>query len=99
MFPVLRELSMNAEELEIVAPANGNSKIVYIDLLNLGNDDEAYSLDLVQSNWRLEAYLSSDETPILDAWDGETSIALNLPMPVGLAPWFVYGKNYSNKSR
>ncbi|MFL2968995.1 MAG: hypothetical protein ACJZ6A_07615 [Candidatus Poseidoniaceae archaeon] len=84
--PVLRELSMNAEELEIVAPANGNSKVVYIDLLNLGNDDEAYSLDLVQSNWKLEAYLSSDETPVLDAWDGETSIALNLPMPVGLAP-------------
>jgi len=84
--PVLRELSMNAEELEIIAPANGNSKVVYIDLLNLGNDDEVYSLDLVQSNWRLEAYLSSDETPVLDAWDGETSIALNLPMPVGLAP-------------
>ena len=84
--PVLREFTMSAEELEIEAAANGNSRIVYIDILNLGNDDEAYSLDLVQSNWRLEAYLSADETPILDAWDGETSIALNLPMPVGLSP-------------
>ena len=84
--PVLREVEMYAEELEIEAPANGNSRIVYIDLLNLGNDDEAYSLNLVQSNWKLQAFLSSDETPVLDAWDGETSIALNLPMPVGLAP-------------
>ena len=41
---------------------------------------------MTQSNWRLEAFLSSDETPVLDAWDGETTIALNLPMPVGLAP-------------
>lgn len=84
--PVLRELEMYAEDLEIEAPANGNTRIVYIDLLNLGNDDESYSLDLVQSNWKLEAFLSTDETPVLDAWDGETSIALNLPMPVGLAP-------------
>ena len=84
--PVLREVEMYAEDMEILAPANGNARVVYIDLLNLGNDDEAYSLDLVQSNWKLQAYLSSDETPILDAWDGETSIALNLPMPVGLAP-------------
>ena len=84
--PVMRELEMYAEDLEIEAPANGNTRIVYIDLLNLGNDDESYSLDLVQSNWKLEAFLSTDETPVLDAWDGETSIALNLPMPVGLAP-------------
>ena len=84
--PVLRDLEMFAEEMEVTAPANGNSKIVYIDLLNLGNDDEQYSLSLTQSNWRLEAFLSSDETPVLDAWDGETTIALNLPMPVGLAP-------------
>ena len=84
--PVLREFTMTAEELEIEAAANGNSRVVYIDLLNLGNDDEVYSLELVQSNWKLEAYLSAAETPMLDAWDGETSIALNLPMPVGLAP-------------
>ena len=84
--PVLRELSMAAEELYVEAPANGNTRIVYVDLLNLGNDDEAYSLDLVESNWRLQASLSADETPVLDAWDGETSIALNLPMPIGLAP-------------
>ncbi len=84
--PVLRELQIVAEEYEISAPANGQSKVVIIDLLNLGNDDEAYSLSLTQSNWKLGAYLAADETPVLDAWDGETSIVLNLPMPVGLAP-------------
>ena len=57
-----------------------------LDLFNLGNDDESYSLQLTQSTWKLQAYLSTDETPVLDAWDGETTIALNLPMPVGLSP-------------
>ena len=32
--PVLRDLEMFAEEMEVTAPANGNSKVVYIDLLN-----------------------------------------------------------------
>ena len=84
--PVFRDFTMIAEEMSIEAAANGNSRIVYIDLLNLGNDDEVFTLDLVQSNWKLEAYLSAAETPVLDAWDGETSLALNLPMPVGLFP-------------
>ena len=84
--PILRSIDMAAEEYELMAPANGNSRIVFVDIFNLGNDDEIYSLDLVQSNWRLQAYLSTDETPVLDAWDGETTIALNLPMPIGLAP-------------
>ncbi|MCH1527497.1 MAG: hypothetical protein L7S49_04715 [Candidatus Poseidoniaceae archaeon] len=84
--PTLRDLELNAEELEIEAQANGNSKTVFVDIKNLGNDDESYSLELIQSNWKLKAYLSANATPILDAWDGETSIVLNLPMPIGLAP-------------
>ena len=84
--PVLTEIDMAAEELEISAPANGNSRIVFVDIFNLGNDDESYSLELSQSNYRLQAFLSTDETPVLDAWDGETTIALNLPMPIGLSP-------------
>ena len=39
--PVLREVEMYAEDMEIMAAANGNTRVVYIDLLNLGNDDEA----------------------------------------------------------
>ncbi|GIR66884.1 MAG: hypothetical protein CM15mP71_1100 [Candidatus Poseidoniales archaeon] len=56
--PQLTVLEMVAEELEIMAPANGNSRTVFIDLFNLGNYEENYTLDLVQSNWKLEAYLS-----------------------------------------
>ena len=41
---------MVAEEMEISAPANGNSKVVYIDLTNQGNYDESYTLELTQSN-------------------------------------------------
>ena len=84
--PTLRSLQVNAEEIEIEALANANQRIVYLDILNLGNDDESYTLELQQSNWRLQAYLSSEVTPVLDAWDGETTVALNLPMPIGLAP-------------
>jgi uncharacterized membrane protein len=84
--PQLTVFEMVAEEMEITAPANGNSRVVYIDLTNLGNYDESYTLGLTQSNWKLQGYLSTDETPVLDAWDGSTTIALNLPMPIGLAP-------------
>ena len=84
--PQLTVFEMVAEEMEIMAPANGNSKVVYIDLTNLGNYDESYTLELTQSNWKLQGYLSTDETPVLDAWDGSTTLALNLPMPIGLAP-------------
>ena len=84
--PIYRSVELYAEETEISAQANGLSRVVYIDLYNKGNADESYTLELLQSNWRLEAYLSSLETSTLDAWDGETAIALNLPMPVGLSP-------------
>jgi len=57
-------------------------------LLNLGNDDEQYSLTLQQSNWLLQAELLQEETPVMDAWDGETTIGLRFPMPVGLQPGF-----------
>ncbi|MGB1549671.1 MAG: hypothetical protein ACPHA0_04900, partial [Candidatus Poseidoniaceae archaeon] len=84
--PIYRSVELYAEETEISAQANGISRVVYIDLYNKGNADESYTLELMQSNWRLEAYLSTTETSTLDAWDGETTIALNLPMPVGLSP-------------
>ena len=86
LVPVLRDFELAAETYQISGPANGIAQRVYVDLFNLGNADEQFSLSMVQSNWKLEAYLSTTETAILDAWDGETSIILNLPMPVGLNP-------------
>ena len=64
--PNMTVFEMVAEEMEISAPANGNSKVVYIDLTNQGNYDESYTLELTQSNWKLEGYLSTDETQVLD---------------------------------
>lgn len=84
--PVYRSVELFAEETDITAQSNGVARVVYIDLYNKGNADESYTLELMQSNWRLESYLSSEETSTLDAWDGETTLALNLPMPIGLAP-------------
>ena len=34
----------------------------------------------------LGATLAGDTTAVLDAWDGETTVIMTLPMPVGLAP-------------
>ena len=84
--PVFRSVELYTEDTQISAQANGVARVVYIDIFNKGNSDESYTLELMQSNWRLEAYLSNSETPTLDAWYGDTTIALNLPMPVGLSP-------------
>ena len=84
--PVYREVNLEAEELNIQGPANGIAKKVYINIFNTGNDDEQYDLTLTQQNWLLGANLAGDQTTVLDAWDGESIIQVNLPMPVGLSP-------------
>ena len=41
-----------------------------------------------QSNWRLQAALPADQSPVLDAWDGESTVVVQLPMPIGLSPGY-----------
>ena len=86
--PVLREVDIVAEENTYTGAANGISKSLYLNLYNLGNDDEQYNLSIGQSNWRLQASLPSDQSPILDAWDGESPVVVQLPMPIGLSPGY-----------
>ena len=86
--PVLREVDIVAEENTYTGAANGISKSLYLNLYNLGNDDEQYNLSIGQSNWRLQASLPSDQSPILDAWDGESTVVVQLPMPIGLSPGY-----------
>ena len=86
--PVLREVDITAEENTFSGAANGISKSLYLNLYNLGNDDEQYNLTLGQSNWRLQASLLADQSPVLDAWDGESTVVVQLAMPVGLSPGF-----------
>ncbi len=86
--PVLREVSLETEENTFAGAANGVPKSLYLSLLNLGNDDEQYDLTLTQSNWRLQASLAAEQSPILDAWDGESTVVVSLAMPVGLSPGY-----------
>ena len=84
--PILREVDMEIEESSYTAQANGISRSVYITLLNLGNNDEQYDLSITMNNWRLGASLNAEQSPVMDAWDGESTVAVVLPMPVGLTP-------------
>lgn len=86
--PVLREVDLVAEENTFSGAANGIGKSLYLNLYNLGNDDEQYNLSIGQSNWRLQASLVADQSPVLDAWDGESTIVVQLAMPVGLNPGY-----------
>jgi len=38
------------------------------------------------NNWMFGAYLPTDSVSGLDAWDGEVTVPLKLPMPIGLSP-------------
>lgn len=84
--PEMRMVEIQADQLSIVAEANENTQRVTLDVFNLGNDDESFELELIQSDWRMMANLSIEETSVLDSWDGETSATLNFPMPKNLKP-------------
>ena len=85
--PILRQASITADENTFQSAADGATETVYMTLLNLGNDDEQYALSLGGPHqYILGAELAGETTAILDAWDGETTLILTLPMPVGLSP-------------
>ena len=85
--PILREASISADENTFQSAADGVTETVYLSLLNLGNNDEQYALSLGGPHqYILGASLAGDMTAVLDAWDGETTIIMTLPMPVGLSP-------------
>jgi uncharacterized membrane protein len=86
--PVIRDVQLVTEENTFTSAANGIAKSIYLSLFNLGNDDEQYDLSLTQSNWRLQASLAADQSPVLDAWDGESTVVVSLANPVGLNPGY-----------
>ena len=89
--PILRDASISSDESSLQSAADAVPETVYLSLLNLGNDDEQYSLSLGGPHkYLLAAELAGETTSILDAWDGETTIILTLPMPVGLSPGLYY---------
>ena len=86
--PVLRSLTFTSEEDQISGAANGQARVIPLTLINTGNAEEQYTFELQQSNWRLQAELLTEQTPLLDPWDGEASVALKFNMPLGLEPGF-----------
>ena len=84
--PVFRQVMLESDVISIEGAANGVMKKVYITILNQGNDDEIYNYSIVQSNWLLHAEITAAQSPVMDAWDGESTIILNLPMPIGVVP-------------
>ena len=85
--PILRQASISTDEDTFRSAADGVTETVYLTLLNLGNDDEQYALSLGGPHqYLLGAQLAGETTSNLDAWDGETTLILTLPMPVGLSP-------------
>ena len=85
--PILRQASISADQNTYQSAADGVPETVYMSLFNLGNDDEQYALSLGGPHqYILGAQLAGETTAILDAWDGETTLILTLPMPVGLSP-------------
>ena len=85
--PILRQASISADQNTYQSAADGVPETVYMSLFNLGNDDEQYALSLGGPHqYILGAQLAGETTAILDAWDGDTTLILTLPMPVGLSP-------------
>lgn len=84
--PVIREVLLETEEVSFSSPANGVEQTKYISVYNRGNSDESYTLTVTQNNWQFGAYLPTETLSGLDAWDGEVTIPLKFPMPIGLNP-------------
>jgi len=84
--PIIREVFLETEEDSFSSSANGIEQTKYINIYNLGNSDESYNLDVSMNNWMFGAYLPTDSVSGLDAWDGDVTVPLKLPMPIGLSP-------------
>ena len=84
--PTIRQVLLETDELEHSSPANGIEQTKYINIYNLGNNDESYDLTVTQNNWMFGAYLPTDMISGLDAWDGEVTVPIKFPMPIGLQP-------------
>jgi len=84
--PAMRNVEINAEFIEISAPADGILRNVPLEITNLGNDDEVFDMVLTQSNNLLMAGLTTEVTGTIGAWDDVFEMFLNLPMPLYLPP-------------
>mgnify|MGYP001196220896 CR=1 FL=1 len=83
--PIVTDLAMSSMSSDITIPSNGQAQQIEIGFVNNGNSDENYNLSIL-ADYRLQAYLSSVETGVMDAFGGDTVTYVLLPMPFGLPP-------------
>ena len=70
--------------------ANGNPKMVLMTLSNDGNSPESYEISVVNSIYKLGAYVEESQkmTPLMAEWGESYGFFLNLPMSIGIEPGF-----------
>ena len=70
--------------------ANGNQKMVLITLTNDGNSPESYEISVINSIYKLGAYVEESQklTPLMAEWGETYGFFLILPMSVGIEPGY-----------
>lgn len=81
------DLQMNVENQNISSPADGVQELIPVNLINFGNTEEVFNLELLGERFLLDASLSSDQTKPLAAYGLDSSgVNIILPMTEGINP-------------
>ena len=88
--PSFDAFSTDGTRTFIEGQANGNAKMILMTLVNDGNSPESYEISVVNSIYKLGAYVEESQkvTPLMAEWGESYGFFLNLPMTVGIEPGF-----------
>jgi uncharacterized membrane protein len=81
--PQAHNLELIPSESVITAQADKRTRTIEIDLMNNGNADDRYDLELT-ADWRLEARMSQPVSEEVGAFGDSSTVLVILPMPYGL---------------
>ncbi len=81
--PIYHNLEITPEHTHLMFPADGNLKMLEIELTNLGNTEESFDLS-VDADWKLGIHFPSEQTLGIDSFGGDTRVLLLFPMPHGI---------------
>ncbi|MBT5736139.1 MAG: hypothetical protein HOI28_04785, partial [Euryarchaeota archaeon] len=88
--PSFDAFSTDGTRTFIEGQANGNAKMILMTLVNDGNSPESYEISVINSIYKLGAYVEESQkvTPLMAEWGESYGFFLNLPMTVGIEPGF-----------
>ena len=88
--PSLDQFTIENGRTFVEGYANGIPKMVLMTLSNDGNSPESYEISVVNSIYKLGAYVeeSQKQTPLMAEWGESYGFYLNLPMSIGIEPGF-----------